>query len=192
MKKKVMIIISLLIMIMLLVVGVIYGIPAYQEYQIQKAEEERRNAQAYYTEYHLTWWQFRAMISRFGVDVTPTVPLMHDPREEEWPDYSYYVMEPTEYTGKMVVVLSYNLFVDPQTKDDLEAAELAAEYGFSAENPITVEWVMEHPVEAVEIYKETRSLDYYATIGDEVEKKYNEIMGIEDTEETNATESGAE
>ena len=192
MKKKVTIIVILLLMAVLIFLGVKYGIPALREYQAQKAEEERLSQPAYYTEFHLINHEFWVMIRYFGVETTPKAILIRDADAEEWPDFSYYVMKPSEHTEKMVMVLSYNLFVKPQTEDDLEAAELAAEYGFSVDNPITVDWVMENPVEAVAIHKETRSADDYIMGGDMVEEIYNEIMGIEDTEETETSESEVE
>ena len=191
MKRKTLIIFILLFVAVLLAVGVIYGIPAYQEYQIHKAEEERRSQSAYYTDFKLSTGQLFVMLRFYGVKTMPETYLSNNPDDEEWPDYSYYEMEPTEYTEKVVVVLNHNLFVNPRTEDKL-ATKLATEYGFSIENHITVDWVMKNPVEAVDILHATSSLSYYSEFGNIVRDKYNEIMGIEDIEETNATESGAE
>ena len=192
MKKKITIIVVLLLTAVLLFFGVKYGIPALREYQAQKAEEERLSQPAYYTEYHLTSHEFQVMIRYFGVETTPKASAFTDYDAEEWPDFSYYVMEPTEYTEKLIVVLNYNLFLEPTTEYDIAAAELAHEYGFSEDNPITVEWVMENPIEAIVILQKAECLSTYYFPRSNVEAKYNEIMGIEDIEETNATESGAE
>lgn len=48
-----------------------------------------------------------------------------------------------------VTVLNYYLF-EYRLESDSAGWEKAEEYGFSSDNRITVEWVMEHPKETTE------------------------------------------
>lgn len=72
--------------------------------------------------------------------------------EEKWPDYSYYTIESTEDTEKVAVVLSYELANELYSSEQ-EAIELFKKYGFSKENPITAEWIMDNPQKAVKIMR---------------------------------------
>ncbi len=73
-------------------------------------------------------------------------------------------------------MLNYYLF-EERIESDRGGWEKAEAYGFSLENPITIEWVMEHPKEAVEIVQAT------ANEGDDfddyqwIKSKYDKITG---------------
>jgi hypothetical protein len=74
---------------------------------------------------------------------------------------------------------------------DKKGLEKAEEYGFSLENPITVEWVMEHPKEAVEIMYSTANTGYKFTSYRDMKNVYDKITGaVED--ETEQSEEGIE
>lgn len=76
--------------------------------------------------------------------------------EEKWPDYSCYTIESTEDTEKVAVVLSYELaneLANELYSSEQEAIELFKKYGFSKENPITAEWIMDNPQKAVKIMR---------------------------------------
>jgi hypothetical protein len=175
MKRKVII----AIVIMLLLAASIKPACMYYEY---KQEKNRLSQKPYFTEYKITQYELRVMVHNYYVDENPS--WRDDLNEDEWPDYSYYTMEATEDTDIAVTVLNYWLFEDFSdiNQDGLEKAE---EYGFSLENPITVEWAMEHPKEAVEImYGMSGHGDFFSDYQWMKRVYDDEIMGIaEDTTE---------
>lgn len=90
------------------------------------------------------------LVRLYHVKSTPGYPWDMD--EEKWPDYSYYTIESTEDTEKVAVVLSYELANELYSSEQ-EAIELFKKYGFSKENPITAEWIMDNPQKAVKIMR---------------------------------------
>ena len=135
--------IKILLLIIILLAGV-KGILVYCDY---KAEEERMAQKPYFTKYKLTATEMGVLDAEYHVKVTPTIENMD---KEDWPDYSYVTIEATEDTKIVVTVMNYWLF-DDLSEVDKDAWEKATEYGFTTDNRITVEWVMEHPRKAVEI-----------------------------------------
>ena len=135
--------IKILLLIIILLAGV-KGILVYCDY---KAEEERMAQKPYFTKYKLTATEMGVLDAEYHVKVTPTIENMD---KEDWPDYSYVTIEATEDTKIVVTVMNYWLF-DDLSEVDKDAWEKATEYGFTTSNRITVDWVMEHPREAVEI-----------------------------------------
>lgn len=122
------------------------------------------------------------MATKYYVDETPY--WWEWPNEEHWPDFTYYTMEATEDTEMVVTVLNYWLF-DECSELDRGGWEKAEEYGFSLDNRITVEWVMEHPKEAVEIIRATANKGDIFDDYQWIKKVYDEITGVslEDTTE---------
>ena len=72
--------------------------------------------------------------------------------------------------------MNYKLF-DEKSKWIKEAQEKAEKYGIDENNRLTVEWVMKHPKEAVEIMRE---MDIVWEYGDWqwVSSQYEKITGI--------------
>lgn len=94
------------------------------------------------------------LVRLYHVKSTPGYPWDMD--EEKWPDYSCYTIESTEDTEKVAVVLSYELaneLANELYSSEQEAIELFKKYGFSKENPITAEWIMDNPQKAVKIMR---------------------------------------
>ncbi len=170
MKKK--IIISVIVVLIIIVCIK----PAQMIYQYFE-KIYRLSQDAYYTEYRLTYDELFDMFSFYGVNTNPHYMLLTKGNEEchtDWPDFSYCEMEASEITEMNVAVLNYDLFFEPSELDEA-ACVIAEGYGFSKENPITVEWVMEHPREAIEIVSSTfnRGTSYRGA----QEFRYNQIFG---------------
>lgn len=139
----------------------------------QYQEKKRLAQKPYFTEKKISYGEMAYMTREFHCECSPGFPW--DMKEEDRPDYSYYTLEATGDTEIAVTVLNYILFEDRgeryrkaaerarakqygisdiyeyKASCDRKAAELAEQYGFSSTNPITVDWVMEYPEEAVEI-----------------------------------------
>lgn len=114
-------------------------------------EEKMKLQKAYYTEHNLTASEMTRLTNYFYIKTNPEWWL--EQNEADWPDYSYYTLEPTEYTQLALDVLNYKLFVE--RADYLDTYRLIAERnGFSRENPITPEWVVENPAEALRLMNE--------------------------------------
>ena len=136
--------IKIILLIIVLLAGV-KGILLYCDY---RAEQERLAQKPYFTKYKLNEEEMNILNSQFHVKTTPD--WWENWNEEDRPDYSYYTIEATEDTKIVVTVMNYWLF-DDLSEVDKDAWEKATEYGFTTSNRITVDWVMEHPREAVEI-----------------------------------------
>ena len=136
-------IVTIILSAIVLLAG-IKGILIYRDY---RAERERLAQKPYFTEFKLTATEMGILDAEYHVKVTPAVENIN---KEDWPDYSYYTIEGTEDTEIVVAVMNYWLF-DDLSELDKDAWEKATEYGFTTDNRITVDWVMEHPREAVEI-----------------------------------------
>lgn len=117
---------------------------------IEKEEREKKSTIAYFTDKGLKYSEMRFMREYFMVEEDP---YSLDFEEEHWPDYSYYTIAPTEKTEKVVSLVNYHLFINPN-ESDISALEIAKEYGFSKDNWITVDWVMENPKDAIKICDE--------------------------------------
>lgn len=174
-KKKIM----LGVLLIILLLACIKPIHMYYEY---KQEEKRLAQKPYFTEHMLSRDELGTMVMKYYVDENPAYLAKLD--REDWPDYSYYTIEATEDTKMVVAVLNYCIF-DNLKEIDLAGREKAEEYGFSEENRITVDWVMSHPKEAVEImYAMWENGDIFDDY-QRVKKIYDENIGVleEDTTE---------
>ena len=179
-RKKILSVLFFSIIIVIAGLGIVFGLPVYREYRERKAEEERRSQEPYYTEFHLTREQMYAMWNYYGIGTTPKYYFSTHSYDEEWPDYSYFEMVPSERAEKMAVVLTYRMFVAPETENEEKAGKLASENGLSAGNPMTAEWIMEHPAEAFEILRIANSpYNFYDRICSMVDDVYDEIMGTQ-------------
>lgn len=76
--------------------------------------------------------------------------------EENWTDSDDYnsMLLVRAMAQNMATLMNSYLFEEPD-ESDRKAIELAEQYGFSAENPITADWVREHPEKMVEIMRLT-------------------------------------
>lgn len=144
MKKKRIIKTIKIILLMIILLAGIKGVLLYRDY---RAEQERMAQKPYFTKYKLTATEMGVLDAEYHVKVIPTIGNMD---KEDWPDYSYVTIEATEDTKIVVTVMNYWLF-DDLSEVDKDAWEKATEYGFTTSNRITVDWVMKHPREAVEI-----------------------------------------
>ena len=175
MKKK-----GIIISLIVIVILIISIKPAYAYYQYRQ-EVKRFSQEPYFTEHKLSLREFVVMKKNFYVDEKPTYVHFAELDMSDWPDYSYYTIEETETTYILVEVLNYYLF-DELSEDDLAGREKAEEYGFSPENRITVEWVMSHPKEAVQImYGMWENGEIYR-YSHRVKYMYNEIMGVSEND----------
>lgn len=159
-----------------LVIGVICGWRYYED-------QQRKKQDAYFTKNKLSASEMNVMVFFYHVKSNPEW-MWDDPDKEKWPDYSNYTIEPTEDTEKVAVVLSYELANELYSTEQ-EAVELFKKYGFSKENPITAEWIMDNPQKAVKIMRLIRDNRRYINEENSVYPAYEKITG-----ETN--ENGSE
>ena len=124
------------------------GIKGILQYQENKSEEERLAQSPYFTKDKLNEAEMNILVGQYHMKTDPG--WSEKLKKEDWPDYSYYTIEATEDTEIVVAVMNYWLF-DDLSELDKDAWEKATEYGFTTDNRITVDWVMDHPREAVEI-----------------------------------------
>ena len=166
-----------------IVIGAIYGWKYYEN-------EQRKKQSAYFTEDRLTANEMWIMVNLYHVKSTPVYPWEMD--EDKWPDYSYYTIEPTEDTEKIVVVMNYALANELFTYD-AKAIEQYKKYGFSEENPITVAWIMDNPKKAVKIMRLISDSRWYINEEKNVYPTYEKLTGeteemSEGTEDTASNE----
>ena len=175
MKKSILKRVVCIVILAGLVIGAIWGWKYYED-------QQRKKQNAYFTNKKITASEIGVMVDYYHVKSTPEFPWELD--EEDWPDYSYYTIESTEDTEKVVTVLNYELANELYSTEQ-EAVELFKEYGFSKENPMTVEWIMDNPKKAVKIMRLISGDRRFFTLKNGVYPAYEKIAG-----ETN--ENGSE
>lgn len=127
----------------------------YEGYEYRK-EEKRMETAAYFTDSKIDISQFFAVYYHYKVEYEPEIDMRYSYKIEnslnymDWPDYTYYEIHPTESSEKIVTVLNYLLFVE-RDEEGHYAIDYAEECGFSYENPITTQWLVTNPVEAVNL-----------------------------------------
>ena len=167
-----------------LVIGAVWGWRYYEN-------QQRKKQKAYFTDKKITAYEMGIMVDYYHVKSTPEFPWELD--EEDWPDYSYYTIESTEDTEKVVTVLNYELANELYSTEQ-EAVELFKKYGFSKENPMTVEWIMDNPKKAVKIMRLIRGgTDRYYSRENGVYPAYEKIISqtenmSENTEDATSNE----
>ena len=176
-KKRIIKTIKIILLIIVLLAGV-KGVLVYHDY---RAEQERLAQKPYFTKDKLTEHVMNVLKQQFHVKVTPSWRKSWD--KKDWPDYSYYTIEATEDTEIVVTVMNYKLF-DDLSEYNRDGFEKAKEYGFTTDNRLTVDWVMEHPNEAAEIMESMASDGAdYINLFSYVYQKYETITGeVIDTE----------
>ena len=171
-----------------LVIGAVWGWRYYEN-------QQRKKQKAYFTDKKITAYEMGIMVDYYHVKSTPEFPWELD--EEDWPDYSYYTIESTEDTEKVVTVLNYELANELYSTEQ-EAVELFKKYGFSKENPMTVEWIMDNPKKAVKIMRLIRGgTDRYYSRENGVYPAYEKIISqtenmSENTEDATSNEVESE
>ena len=161
-------IVTIILSAIVLLAG-IKGILIYRDY---RAERERLAQKPYFTEFKLTATEMGILDAEYHVKVTPAVENIN---KEDWPDYSYYTIEGTEDTEIVVAVMNYWMF-DYRDIYDRGGWKKAEEYGITAENRLTTEWVMEHPKEAVEIMTSMVNEGDIFRYMEDIYKFYDKIM----------------
>ena len=168
MKKGILKKVVCIVILVCLVIGAIWGWRYYEN-------QQRKKQRAYFTDKKITAYEIGIMVDYYHVKSTPEFPWELD--EEDWPDYSYYTIEPTEDTEKIAVVMNYAL-ANELFSFDSKAVEQYKKYGFSTENPITVEWIMENPKKAVNIMKFMAGGAWrYYRLGEWVYPTYEKLTG---------------
>lgn len=168
MKKGILKKVVCIVILVCLVIGAIWGWRYYEN-------QQRKKQKAYFTDKKITAYEIGIMVDYYHVKSTPEFPWEMD--EEDWPDYSYYTIEPTEDTEKIAVVMNYALANELYSFDS-KAVEQYKKYGFSKENPITVEWIMENPKKAVNIMKfMAGGARRYYRLGEWVYPTYEKLTG---------------
>ena len=169
--KRVVKAIKIVLLIIVLSVGIKGGL-MYRDYC---AEQERMAQNPYFTKDKLTEHVMNVLKQKYHVKVTPSWRKSWD--KKDWPDYSYYTIGATEDTEIVVTVLNYWLF-DSRYEVNQAGWKKAEEYGFTTDNRLTVDWVMEHPTEAAEIMEAMASGgDHFINLFDLVYPRYEAITG---------------
>lgn len=150
-------------------------------YAIHKNQKSKtQTVDAYFTEDRLSEDELSHMIEIFYVKTDPYLRThwLSEIDATKWPDYSDYKMEATQMTDKSVALINYYLFQERGSYDE-DGIERAEKLGFSEKNPLTTEWVMDNPKDAVSIvYGMTSAEDMVNYIY--VNEAYNKIIGGND------------
>ena len=116
---------------------------------------EREPEEPYFTDAKLSADEMGELVYHYHFSCEPELSdYLEDYAENKDPDYSYYKLAPDELTEMTIAVLNYTLFVEAGEEDEV-AISYAEEFGFSSDNPITSEWVLENPQEAIAILDKT-------------------------------------
>ena len=132
-----------------------------------------------YTRYRLSYTEAASFCSWFGVELTPKLEITEEKYLEEGrTDFTDVAMRGTKYTDQVVAVLNQLLFEEPSIWNN-RAVKKAGEYGLSEENPMTAEWLLAHPKEAMEIKNAMENYGEIIYNQDTILKKYREIERLE-------------
>ncbi len=127
-----------------------------------------------YTPYYLSYRELMSMTSWFEVELLPKSNIIAGRFEAGESDFSDVALQKTEYTEKAAIVMSWIIF-DQCAAEDAAATEKAAEYGLSKENPITADWIVTHPKEAIEIKNLMKNYGEILYCEDEIEEIYEKV-----------------
>ena len=178
MKQKIKLI-GIILLICTLIPVCIISIKGIKKNNEKKKEEERLSQEPYFTEFNLSMHETAYMTNNFYVDFQPRETndnyWFYDVDMSKWPDYSFYTMTATEKTEKLLVVLNYYLF-DEIKEYDNEGRGQATNYGLNSENKLTVDWVMSHPKEAVDIMDSMANQGKWFSTYGHIKSAYDEIQ----------------
>ena len=188
MKKRILKRAACVVILTGIVIGAIYGWKYYEN-------EQRKKQSAYFTEDRLTANEMWIMVNLYHVKSTPVYPWEMD--EDKWPDYSYYTIEPTEDTEKVVTVLSYELANELYSTEQ-EAIELFTRvwiFQRKSYDRQTGLWII--PKKAVKIMRLISDSRWYINEEKSVYPAYEKLTGetedmSESTEDTVSNEDESE
>lgn len=103
-----------------------------------------------YTTYQLSWVELRSLYCWFQIETVQDLSELDKQFEEGRRDFTDVELEGTEYTEEAAFVMNRFLF-EKSAPEDEQAILKSQEYGLSKENPVTVDWMIEHPKETIEI-----------------------------------------
>ena len=144
--------------------------------------DNRECTDPYFTKIHLDKSTFEMMIDQFFCDTSPAYNAEQFD-SNKGPDFSYFELIPTEETYKAVAVMNKHLF----DEDPYGNAKIVLEVeGLSKQNPMTVEWLMEHPIRAYKLWY--RLVGHSIEAGQSDAKDFLESKDIVDKEYEQLTE----
>ena len=127
------------------------------------------------TKFLLSYSEITSLNSWFGIETIPELPKLRVKfRDEGQTDFTDMTMQASEYTYKVAAVMNYILFEEASEKD-AKAIQIAEECGLSKENPLTAEWILTHPREAIEIKNGMENYGEIIYNQDKILEKYEEI-----------------
>ncbi|MCR4652629.1 MAG: hypothetical protein K5744_02935 [Eubacterium sp.] len=112
--------------------------------------DNKECAEPVFTEKHLDKNTFETMLNKFFCVANPDYSVKGIDFSKET-DFSYFKLSSTEETRKAVALMNKHLFAEDP---DGSARTVADAEGITEESPMTVEWVMDHPVRAVKLWDE--------------------------------------
>ena len=116
---------------------------------------EKEPEEPYFTDAKLSADEMGELVYHYHFSCEPEFSdYLEDYAENKDPDYSDYKLAPDELTEMTIAVLNYALFVEAW-EEDAGAISYAEKSGLSSDNPITSEWVLENPREAIAILNKT-------------------------------------
>lgn len=111
---------------------------------------EALNTNTTYMPQNLSYVELGSMYGIFAVETSPEFYSLREPDNLEGEDYSDLVLHASPDTEKILDYVNDLLF-SKKARKDKKATDKAKELGFSKDNPITPEWLCEHPREMLEI-----------------------------------------
>lgn len=124
-----------------------------------------------YTSFQLSRVELRSLNRWFQIETVQDLSELDKQFEEGRRDFTDVELEGTEYTKKAAFAMSWLLFENSAPEDE-QAMLKAQEYGLSKENPVTVDWMIEHPKETMEIKNAMENYGEIFYYPDKVRKIY--------------------
>ncbi|BDH63984.1 hypothetical protein [Enterococcus faecalis] len=127
------------IIVVVCAVVVVLGYSLYSHHE-KREQEAKENEIPVFTKDHPNNLQIRYMVNKLYMISDPSLRKISLLESES---HKNMTLKVTENTNKAIVVLNYYRF-DDLDEFDKEGYKKAVEYGFSKNNRITVDWVMNH------------------------------------------------
>lgn len=137
-----------------------------------KYDYEQLTSDAVYTPYQMTYRELRHVNSMFGLYVESSE--IGQQFAEGRRDFTDMTLQKTDYTEKAAAVMNWSVFEECEA-EYTPAKGKAAEYGLSKENPITADWIVTHPKEAIEIKNLMKNYGEILYCEDEMQKIYEKV-----------------
>ncbi len=121
-------------------------------YYLFKNEQERIKYMGY-TEYDLNKWRMDYLIQMYDIYIPEykNAPMTFFTDNMYNPDKDKYELAKGEDCEEQIEKINSLLFDNNDEYEIESTREKVAEYGFDENNPITSDWVIEHPNEALEM-----------------------------------------